>query len=140
MVNAEVTIAARDEQIGLFDVRDDGECRAGRQVAFEFVHHVALAFGHDFDAAIGQVAHGAQHLMPGGGPHGEIAIAYAMHRTGDDETTRDHKCDEWFERGVKLAVRCGEVNLPNDHQDRHAQHVARSRLLNAAKVFYVLGY
>ena len=90
MINAEIAVTPGDLFVGFFDAGDFGESRAGNEFIFELIHRVTVALGNDFDAPVRQVADGTMYLMPRGGAHGEEAKAYALHKTGDDETTSDH--------------------------------------------------
>jgi hypothetical protein len=90
MINTEITVTPGHGFIGLFDVADRSERRAGRQIIFESIQRVAVTLGNNLDAAIGQVAHGAMHLVPRGGAQREETIAYALHKAGDNKATSDH--------------------------------------------------
>lgn len=94
MIDAEIAIAAGNRDVGLIEISDGGEARAGKQIVLELTDRVAISLGNNFDAAIGQVADGAEDLVARGGTQGEEAIANALNRPGDDESTRNHSPDD----------------------------------------------
>jgi hypothetical protein len=75
--------------VDFFDVFDDGEGRAGREVVFESFDARGRAFGEGFDAPVRQIAHVARDLVACGGALGEEPIADALHLTVDQKFARD---------------------------------------------------
>src|SRR5262245_53652284 len=63
---------------------------AGREVLFEFIHRVALALGHHFDATVRHVANGPEHVMARGGAHYEEAKAHTLNNAGHQKSSADH--------------------------------------------------
>jgi hypothetical protein len=79
IINAEINVTPCDGQIYFIQTADGGENWPGRQIHFELLHRIAVAFGNDFDAAIRQILDRAFDLMPCRCAQGEIAEAYALH-------------------------------------------------------------
>jgi len=129
MINAEISVTARHGQINLFQIRNDSHCRTGSQIVFEFIHRVSVAFGDDFYAAVRQVANRSQHLMPGRSAHGEKAVAYALNRAGNDESSGNHRKTLAQNRSKNLTAEMPQGKVGN----RNNQKV--NRKLSAAVVF-----
>src|SRR5262245_43985575 len=64
---------------------------AGREVLFEFIHRVALALGHHFNAPVRHVANRPQHVMARCGAHDEEAKAHTLNNAGDQKSSGDHR-------------------------------------------------
>src|SRR5262245_45346073 len=64
---------------------------AGREVLFEFIHRVAFALGHHFDAPVRHVANRPEHMMARGGAHNEEAKAHTLNNAGDQKSSGDHR-------------------------------------------------
>src|SRR5215510_6185782 len=91
IIDTEVAVESCHRQIGLFDVRDLGQRGAGREVLFEFIHRVALALGHHFNAPVRHVANLPQHVMAPCGAHDEEAKAHTLNNAGDQKSSGDHR-------------------------------------------------
>lgn len=80
---------ARGLKVKFFDVLDDGEAGACREVQLESFDALSVSFGQRFDAPIRQIAHVAQNLMAGGGTLRKEAIADALHFPANQKFPRD---------------------------------------------------
>src|SRR5690348_16564465 len=81
-------VAARRDVINL-DLLDACARRPVPNVALEPVDRFGIAFGHDLDAAVGEVPHPAVQAFAARGVFGEEPEADALHASGDRVAPRD---------------------------------------------------
>ena len=87
--NSERRVKTRRLRADLLDLRDARVAGADRDVVAEAFDRLGRPLGVGLDRAVGEVAHVARHLMPGGDALREEAEADALHLPADDEPACD---------------------------------------------------
>ena len=110
MIDAKVAKASCRRKVHFRKVRYARVYRTRREIILEGIDRLPAAFGNNLDTPIREIANRTIDIVPGGSPHGEVPVAYALHVSVDDESSCNQVHLKRTREGATEAAPCREVS------------------------------